>query len=171
VFDRLAAMKPAAVVLASSDWLEVAATDTDGRGNGAANRFVRPTPEIWQRSLQATIDRLPQSSAVLLMADTPNPHFNVPSCLFEHVNDPNRCAFRREAALEETLRRAAREVALRNARVRYLDVTDRSCDAEKCSVARDGLAMFSDGDHISVRYSASLAPELVPVLDSMVSRR
>ncbi|HUQ82433.1 MAG TPA: acyltransferase family protein [Gemmatimonadaceae bacterium] len=170
VFDRLAAMKPAVIVLASSEWLAIA-NGHEGNGDGPARRSVRPTPELWQRSLRTTLDRLPPSAAILLLADTPNPHFNVPNCLFEYVNDVDRCAFRRDAGLAEELRRVAHGVAQSDARVTYLDATDHFCDAIKCSAAQAGLARYSDGDHISVRYSASLAPVLLPVLDSMVSRR
>ena len=170
VFERLAMMKPALIVLASSHWYQVADADLKGRGDGSAGRFAGPTSAVWQRSLQMTLDRLPQSSAILLLADTPNPHFDVPTCLFEHVDDVARCAFRRDSALADGPRRAEVDVAQRDLRLTYLDLTDRICAGPTCPAARGGLAMFSDAGHLSVHYAATFSPLLRAVLDSMLAR-
>ena len=169
VFERLSMMKPALIVIASSHWYKVAGADLKASGDGSASRFAGPTPAVWRRSLQVTLDRLPQSSAILLLADTPNPHFDVPTCLFEHVDDVARCAFRRDSALADGLRRAEVDVAQRDLRLTYLDLTDRICDGPTCPVVRGGLAMFSDAGHLSVRYAATFSPLLRAVLDSMLA--
>jgi hypothetical protein len=170
VLDRISAVKPTLIVLASSDWHAVAGEDPEVSGYASASPFARPTPALWGRGLQATLDHLPRSSAILLLADTPNPHFDVPTCLFEHVNDVERCAFRRDSAFAEGLRRAARDVARADLRVTYLDLTDRICGGQTCPAARGRLAMFTDADHISVPYAATLSPLLLAAVDSTLAR-
>ena len=34
------------------------------------------------------------------------------------------------------------------------------CDAKQCPAQRDGVVRFQDSDHLSVRFAASLAPQL-----------
>jgi len=170
VFERLSAMKPMLIVLASSDWYDVPESNGKLGGGGSATRFARPTSTVWQRGLQVTLDRLPRSSAILLLADTPRPHFDVPTCLFEHVDDVDRCAFRRDSAFAEGLERAVRDVAHRDSRVRYLDLSDAICGGPTCAAARGGLATFSDAGHLAVRYAATLSPLLRAAFDSMLAR-
>ena len=170
VFDRLLVMKPTLIVLASSDWYEVASADKRG-GDGSATRIARPTSAQWQEGLQATVDRLPQSSAILLLADTPTAHFDVPTCLFENVDDVGRCAFRRDSAVLAGMRQAERGIRPKQARFKYLDLTDSFCDVRTCVAARGGMAVFADANHVSVRYAATLSPLLYAAMDSMLARR
>jgi peptidoglycan/LPS O-acetylase OafA/YrhL len=170
VFERLPALKPTLIVLASSDWYDIAETNGQPGRAGSVTRFAKPTSTVWQRGLQATLDRLPRSSAILVLADTPRPRFDVPTCLFEHVDDVDRCAFRRDAAFADDLRRAESDVARGDSRVRYLDLSDAICDGPMCAAARGTLATFSDASHLSVRYAASLAPLLRAAFDSMLAR-
>jgi hypothetical protein len=167
VLERIAAIKPALIVLASADWYEVVDTTRAPNGARVAGRFDPPTPAVWQRGLQTTLDRLPRSSAILLLADSPRPRFDVPTCLFDHVDDVQRCSFRRDSSLVDGLRRAEADVARADGRVKYLDLSDQICGGAVCPVARDGMAMFSDADHLSVRYAATLAPLVRAAVDSM----
>jgi hypothetical protein len=170
VFNQLSAMKPTLVILASSDWYDVAEPNGRLGGSGSATRFARPTPAVWQRGLQVTLDRLPRSSAILVLADTPRPPFDVPTCLFEHVGDVDRCAFRRDSAFAHELRRSESDAAHRDSRVRYLDLSDAICGGPKCAAAGEGLARFSDANHLSVRYAATLSPLLRAAFDSMLAK-
>ena len=117
-----------------------------------------------------TLDRLPRSSAIMVLADTPRPPFDVPTCLFEHVDDVEQCAFSRDSAFAGELRRAESDVAHRDLRVRYLDLSDAICGGPTCAAARGGLATFSDANHIAVRYAATLSPRLRAAFDSMLAR-
>jgi hypothetical protein len=90
--------------------------------------------------------------------------------LFEHVDDVDRCGFRRDSAFTDELRRAESDVAHRDSRVRYLDLSDAICGGPTCAAARGGLARYSDGNHIAVRYATTLSPLLRAAFDSMLAR-
>ena len=165
VFERLAVLQPSLVLISNSYWHDVV-------GAPPAGVILAPPPaQVWRRGLQTTLERLPRTAAVLLLEDVPYPKFDVPACLFEHVHEIGRCAFDRDSALTPELSEVEREAGRRNPRVTYLDLTDWICDRLRCPGARGDTAVYSDTDHLSVRFAASLSPWLLPTLDAILTPR
>ena len=53
----------------------------------------------------------------------------------------------------------------------YADLTDQFCDASICQTARDRIAIFRDGNHLSTAFVASLAPQLLSIFDTVLASR
>jgi hypothetical protein len=124
-----------------------------------------PPARLWKQGLQATLDRLPGTTGVVVLEDTPNPHFDVTGCLIDQMPHTERCKFPRNTAIAVPLVYVEREIAKAHPRVSLGDPTGLMCDEAVCSTYRNGEAMYSDASHLSVRFSASLSQWPAPILD------
>jgi peptidoglycan/LPS O-acetylase OafA/YrhL len=158
MFERIAALKPDLIVLASSS----------GYGVGA---------EQWQAGLSATVQRMQDSgAAVAYVRDTPFPGFNVPVCLARanwRGDAPERlCSFERaaeEARVADLLK--AETQALRETGAEFIDLFSQVCASTICTTERDGAILFMDRNHITEAFAQTLQPALSqPLLRLMHSR-
>lgn len=53
--------------------------------------------------------------------------------------------------------------------VTFFSMNTYLCDLETCPVSRDGVVRFADNDHLAVRFSAMLAPQLSQELSRAVA--
>jgi peptidoglycan/LPS O-acetylase OafA/YrhL len=164
--DSIAVLRPDLVVLGNFHWHKVM-DERKWTGPG----WSSPPPRLWTRGLQATLDRLPRTAGIVFLEDTPNPHFDVPTCLIEQMPHTDRCTFPRNSAIAFALLRVEREAARANPRLILGDPADLICGRAVCSTFRNGESMFSDINHLSVRFSASLSGWLSPILDSSLASR
>jgi hypothetical protein len=91
------------------------------------------------------------------MKDVPRPAGDVPSCLSQHPDDVEECGFDRDqgTGLDTALVKAEKAAAPK--RVRFVDLTDVMCPAERCQVVTaEGQIMFRDSHHLTEGYSESL---------------
>ncbi len=96
-----------------------------------------------------------------LIAATPFPEYDVPTCLTRHPDDVTACSTGRAEALHRDDQRAAAAVWTRGrttAPVSVIDLTDELCDARWCYARIGSLAVYRDRNHLSLDYARLLAP-------------
>lgn len=138
-------------------------------GSGA-HELAGRQPDLWRRELLNTLSHLPSTSAILLLADSPTPGRDVPTCLIEHRREVDRCSFSREAGTSPQITEVERAISRSDPRVGYLDLTDRICDGPVCPAMAGDTARYSDNNHLSVEFAASLIRWLAPAVDSILRR-
>lgn len=152
MFQRIEAMKPGVVLLASSSGYRIA-------------------EDRWQAGLARTVERLQRTGAqVAYVQDTPAPGFNVPSCharaVWRGSSADRTCTYLRadeEARIASLV--LAETAAMRERNALFVDLSPAICADAVCRTARDGLVMFKDRNHLSEEFALSLAPQLeVPLL-------
>jgi hypothetical protein len=113
---------------------------------------------------------------VVVMSDGPRAPGDIPTCLSEHVDDPQACAFprqghiRRDAALTE----AEKAPAQGRGGIRFVDPTDLICatTSDRCpAVTSDGTIVYRDDSHMTATFSRSRATALEELLDLDGHRR
>jgi peptidoglycan/LPS O-acetylase OafA/YrhL len=114
-----------------------------------------------------------QGSRVVVLHDTPRPGFDVADCLSRWGSDPAHCDAQRPAALAN--RTDLVGAAAGDEGVSSVDLTDDICLPTRCPAVRDGLAVFRDDHHLTVRWSRHLAgaldAALAPAMDAAGNRR
>jgi peptidoglycan/LPS O-acetylase OafA/YrhL len=151
---RILALRPDAVLLSSYDHY----VPVSGRGE-------RPyvSADEWRRGLRRTYARFAAAGVpAVAMRDTPDLAFDAPGCLSRRAARlpfAGDCTYDRAAA-SHPVARAAQAAAVRGLPVRVLDLNDRVCATARCSVARGGIVVFTDDDHLTASFTRSLAPVL-----------
>ena len=158
--QRIVAMHPTIIALVDDKTYRVVMRDgTEHADSSAAARAV------WHDGLLRTVAALrPAGARPVMLADTPHPVGDIPQCLVKHIDEPTKCDVSvREgynAADGELERRAAHDAG----EVPYLSLIRHLCDASTCPASRDGMVRYSDSNHLSVAFAASLAPHLSDAL-------
>ena len=158
--QRIVARRPTIIVLVDDKTYSVVMGDrTEHADTSAAAR------RLWHDGLLRTISALrPAGGRLVMLADTPHPAGDVPQCLIKHVDEPARCDASARTSYNaedgELERRAARDAG----DVAYVDLTTFICDVGTCPASRDGMVRYSDSNHLSVAFAASLAPRLSEAL-------
>jgi len=84
---------------------------------------------------------------------------NEPQCLAINAGKPQACANPRSTVLiDDDMMRAARPM---RSEVNLVDLSDYFCDARRCHAVIGGASVYYDYDHMSMQFSASLAPMLL----------
>jgi peptidoglycan/LPS O-acetylase OafA/YrhL len=159
--QRIEALRPRLIVLGSADGYLIAPS--------AGGKPTAMSPAAWRIALQKTLGRLPATSAIVLLLDTPNAHFLVPPCLYRHAHDVERCSFARDSAIEQQMVIVERAVARRDPRVAVADFTDSICGQARCRAVIAGQPVFIDKHHLSVPYVKRFAPWFAATFDSMLT--
>jgi peptidoglycan/LPS O-acetylase OafA/YrhL len=153
---KIIAMRPTIITLVDDKTYSVVMGDrTEHADSSAAAR------RVWHDGLLRTISALrPAGARLVMLADTPHPVGDVPQCLVKHIDEPTRCdVLTRDgynAANGELERRTAHDAA----NVPYLNLVRYICDESICPASRDGVVRYSDSNHLSVQFAASLARPL-----------
>ncbi|MBP1076161.1 peptidoglycan/LPS O-acetylase OafA/YrhL [Microbacterium terrae] len=122
----------------------------------------------WRGATRASIQRLPESSRVLVLAETPGQASSPPICLSAHTDDALACATDRDVAVAAGII-AGEEAGARDAGAAFADPTELLCDAELCPAIIGDTLMYADEHHLTATGSALLGPwlrgELARVLE------
>jgi hypothetical protein len=135
------------------------------------------SPVEWTRGTERILASLTRSAGtVALLRDTPNPGFDVAACVarstwglgalrdLECDAEPDGTA---DGGMYQALHRAA--ARYRNAYV--VDTWPHVCPQSPCSMYRDGVLLFRDGDHLTAEFSATLSEELASQLKALALAR
>ena len=156
VWDYLASLKPAMVVMSSA-----AAGGTLVDDSGAKVTDTGYADSVWVQGWRRTADRLAMTGARLfLIEDTPYQAGDTVECLSVHTTDPRSCVVSAGAALPEPARRRAIAAALRDQDVTVVDPLPWFCTADRCPVIVGNVLVYRDASHITATYSRMLAPLL-----------
>ena len=153
VVDRLVALKPDLVLVASNRWFPVLADrDNEPLRQGAA--------------MARLIKRIPGKVAIIV--DTPRSDFDVPACLDQHRDAIERCTTTRSAAFTwRHLRRETEAARLTGATV--VDLSDAVCPTDPCPPIIGNTLVYRDHHHLTATFVVSLVADLeaaLPVVGS-----
>ena len=137
---------------------------TDGKElTGAAQQAA------WRTGMARTVKALPAVPHVVVLADTPHPGIDVPTCVSEHTKSPQRCAFPRagHSGTDAPMRSAEKAAG---PRVSSLDLTDLVCPGRTCQVVtQDGVVIYRDSHHLTASFSKLLASSVAARLPATLS--
>jgi peptidoglycan/LPS O-acetylase OafA/YrhL len=158
--ERIAALRPTIVVVANARSYRVTAGRAIGRTDSTAFGLAQ-----WRAGLARTLAAVRASGArVVVLQDTPRLPVHVPDCLMRNRAEPARCAGRAALAIDTVVADEERAVVQGVPGATFASLNGSICDGPACPGARDGIIRYYDTNHLTVRYSASLAPELGRVL-------
>jgi len=131
---------------------------------GVTERWTA-SEEEWRKGVSRTVTAFDSAGIrTILLADTPVPGFDVPSCLARVAWNPrvygNRCEFDRTWEGARIANAIDAEVARTSSEARVVDLNDAICETERCSAEANGFVRFRDAHHLTVRFAGSLAPLL-----------
>lgn len=155
VMAKILALRPALVLIGQSNYVDQGRDDT-------ANKLA---PEAWERGkteLFGVLGRAGVSTVEIGMS--PQPDFDVPSCLARRERFPKRaidCSFARSGEGQAT-QDLTEEAAEKFRRVTVIDMGTAICPESPCEPIspKTGVVRFRDEDHLSVDYAIELAPVL-----------
>jgi peptidoglycan/LPS O-acetylase OafA/YrhL len=152
VIDRLAALKPDLVVIASNRYLPVVDDrDSDAIRQGAAGARL--------------VERI--DAPVALIADTPRSNVDVPACLAQHRDSIENCTTSRADAFTwRHLRREKETVRLTDAKL--VDLSSAVCPADPCPPIVGSMLVYRDNHHLTATFARSLAGVLDSALPPIV---
>jgi peptidoglycan/LPS O-acetylase OafA/YrhL len=167
---RIAALRPEAAVLSSYDAYVAEPGDRAGRANGIPAR-------AWERGLTRTYTRLAAAGVpVVALRGTPTPGFDAPACLSRRaagLPGAGACTYAlagaRHAAAAAAQDAAVRAAAGRGLPVRLVDMGDRVCASARCAVARGGVVVFTDDNHLTAAFARGEAPVLGARMDAALA--
>jgi peptidoglycan/LPS O-acetylase OafA/YrhL len=148
VVDRLVALHPDLVIIASAQELPVVlASDDDPALQGAAvARLIRRIP-----------------GAVALIVDTPRSDHDVPACLARHPEAIERCTTTRSAAFGPRYRLREAEAA-RLTGATLVDLSAVTCPTDPCPPVIGSMVVYRDHHHLTATFALSLVAELATAL-------
>jgi hypothetical protein len=172
--QKLIALDPDVAVLSSYD--EYVARGAEPPGSRAWEGRV--SPDAWGSGLRRTYARLAGAGVpVIAIRGTPYPGFDVPACLSRRAAGlpmADACVYDRDEALHGAARAAqlsaVRDVAARGLPVAAVDLAGEVCAARRCAVMRDGLVVFTDGNHLTAGFTRAAAGALGARLDAALAR-
>jgi len=125
---------------------------------------------VWQAGLRRTLSSVAASGAqIVMLADTPHPIGDIPQCLVKYIDEPTRCDVPKKVAYNRAAGEMERRTAAEAGNVAYIDLNPLICDETTCPASSGGMVRYSDSNHLSVQFSASLAPALSEQLTSALS--
>lgn len=114
------------------------------------------------------------TTATVVLRDTPQPGFNVPSCLARAAwrgdSSPTACHFPVESdrVWHKALASAEQEVISGNPSAYYVDLSRALCSASPCEVEQGGVVLFSDAHHLTASFARKLETRLAEALTKML---
>ncbi|NOT26802.1 MAG: acyltransferase [Acidobacteria bacterium] len=152
---RAIGLRPSLVLISNSTGF---VRDEEGQG-GAITRAE------WAAALRRTLTEFDRSGLrTVVLHDLPAPGFDAPLCLARLAARPwtmrAGCEFSREESVRPLMVLSEQEATRGLPHVRALDMSSDICATARCGVARDGMVLYSDDDHLSATFSAALGTSL-----------
>ena len=113
----------------------------------------------WVEGLTELYDRLPATSRIVTLADSPEFETSPVLCLSSHLDDAERCAIPRSEAFNPSIRAAQAIVAEQHGGA-VVDLSDYFCNATTCPAVIGATLVYSDEHHVTATFSRSLADVL-----------
>ncbi len=154
VLDRIAGIKGLDAVVVGR-WMDYRTLALQADGSKSTAENIGP---LWTEASKRSFAQMAKATKrIVVMKDVPRPAGDVPSCLSQHPDDVEECGFDRDqgTGLDAALVKAEKAAAPKA--VRFVDLTDVMCPAERCQVVTaEGRIMFRDSHHLTQGYSESL---------------
>ena len=148
VVDRLVALRPDLVIVASDQELPVVVDSDDD-------------PDLQGEAVARLIRRIPGEVAIIV--DTPRSDHDVPACLAQHPKAIERCTTTRSAAFGwRHMRRES--VAARLSGATLVDLSAVTCPTDPCPPVVGSMLVYRDHHHLTATFARSLVDELAAAL-------
>jgi peptidoglycan/LPS O-acetylase OafA/YrhL len=121
----------------------------------------------WTDGLSQLLDRLPASSRVVTLADSPEFDSSPILCLSSHLENADTCAVPRATALNPAIR-AAQQAAAAEHGAEVVDLTDYFCNEADCPAVIGPTLVYSDEHHLTASFSLALGPALQQALGPLI---
>jgi peptidoglycan/LPS O-acetylase OafA/YrhL len=129
----------------------------------------------WKEAISPVLRSLSKSSqSVLILRDNPKPDFDMPDCLAREKwrpafisSEPCRFSYTSESDVYESLKLAAGQFS----NVIVTDISRSICPAATCTGERDGIVIYSDGNHLTASFVNSLEPAITEQIDKAMNYR
>jgi peptidoglycan/LPS O-acetylase OafA/YrhL len=155
VMERVAAERPALVVMASSHPYRSAGNGAPAAADGGVALAA---------GLEETLDRLESlAGAVVLLGDTPKFGEDPPECLSAHLDDSLACAEPRASMIDEAWRATEASIA-RASGATFIDPTDWACPTDPCPAVVGRYLVYRDEHHLATPYVVALRERLAAAL-------
>jgi peptidoglycan/LPS O-acetylase OafA/YrhL len=126
----------------------------------------------WERGMKRTLGALAAiAPRVVVIRDTPEFPGDPLSCLATHLGSAWSCAVHRRNAVDSMAAQVELNAAATAPPTAVLDMTDEICTSSECPAEEDGMPIYRDSNHLSVRFSKYLAGSLGRALDSLTAPR
>ena len=165
--ERIVQLQPAIVILAEKDQYVRRYPDE-----------LHPfpiSPERFQDGMRSTLSYLDTHGLkTLVIADVPNAHFDVPTCLSRleaHSLATHNCMLQRDSALNSDVRAAEAEAVQKLNSVRLIDFADVFCAGSSCRSEIDGQVVYRDTNHLTSTFAKSFASSLGEQMNALVRVR
>jgi peptidoglycan/LPS O-acetylase OafA/YrhL len=144
VVDRLVALRPDLVIVASAQELPVVVDRDDD-------------PELQGAAVARLITRVPGEVAIIV--DTPRSDHDVPACLAQHRKAIERCTTTRSVAFGWRYGRRESEAA-RLTGATLVDLSAATCPTDPCPPVVGSMLVYRDHHHLTATFARSLVDEL-----------
>lgn len=156
--QRILELRPRLTIAANAS-AYVRDDDSDARALSAS---------AWEAGHRRTAQVIARAGlAQALLVDPPTPGFDLPVCLSRRAAQrllARECDFARSDRINESAR-GAETAAFRDVpRVTLADLSSRVCPRPRCAPRAGGLVVFSDSNHLTATFAATLAPDLEALL-------
>jgi peptidoglycan/LPS O-acetylase OafA/YrhL len=148
VVDRLVALRPDLVIVASAQELPVVLRSDDD-------------PELQGAAVARLIERIPGEVAIIV--DTPRSDHDVPACLAKHPAAIEQCITTRSAAFGPRYRIREAEAA-RLTGATLVDLSAVTCPTDPCPPVIASMLVYRDHHHLTATFARSLVDELEAAL-------
>jgi len=148
VVDRLVALRPDLVIVASAQELPVVVDSDDD-------------PTVQGAAVARLIKRIP--GVVAIMVDTPRSDHDVPACLAKHPDAIERCTTTRSAAFGARYRIREAEAA-RLSGATLVDLSAVTCPSDPCPPVVGSMLVYRDHHHLTATFARSLVDQLAAAL-------
>jgi peptidoglycan/LPS O-acetylase OafA/YrhL len=155
-FDRMAAEKPALVIVANDRNYTITIA--------GAMAYTNQHEDVWRAGLTGTIRRLrADGAAVVVIGDTVRQLEDPPDCLSSHEDDASACATAFDDAVavaHQSSERAATEAA----GATFIDPTGWMCFTDPCPSVIGRFLVYRDTHHMTATYARALSDLVYPLL-------
>lgn len=111
----------------------------------------------WQKYTDAGID-------VVVINDVPRQGIHVPECVDRNSDSLTECAPDRDDAIAASGAPDLKTASELHGDVKFLDVTDFICPADRCAPIIGGVLVYADSHHMTATYSATLSGKVAEEL-------
>jgi peptidoglycan/LPS O-acetylase OafA/YrhL len=164
-FRRIADERPDLVIVAGFRDFKAANGDASALATGA-DRIAR-----WRAGMARTLERLtPVADHVVVIGDTPQSAFDLPTCVSAHPDDLRACATPVDKAVDARWTALERQAAALG-RAKFVDPAPWVCPSSPCPAVIGKFLVFRDYHHMTSPFASALANWLGPALPIEVARR
>jgi hypothetical protein len=148
VFAKLAARPPDLIVLS----------------NLSGDAFHKD-PHAWEQGVRDTLRKLPSTSKIAVLSETPRARTAIPLCLAHHLEHAERCDQQWPTDVDDRLAAIVQEEGKM-----YIDLRPRFCTVDRCPAITQDMLIYADRNHMTVAFARAQGAWLASILRPILAR-